>query len=129
MIGLPLGYLKYFHQTSSPESGAENFQPARLDNLIQQIYQSPTLLALVSPPNDTSFVGKIVFRWELAEEQQYTGAFELRILNNKEEEMYRFKSASRQFQFDKKLKPGLYYWALLTENEMAYLGRFYVKKT
>lgn len=129
VIALPLGYLKYFHQTPSAESYAENFKPSsRLDDLIRQTYQSPTLLAWVSPPNDTNFVGEIVFRWELAEGQQYTGPFELRLLNNKEEEMYRFKVGQQPFHFNRKLVPGLYYWALLTENEMAYLGRFYVRR-
>jgi len=129
VIGLPLGYWKYFHQTPSPESYAENFQPsARLDNLIEQTYQSPVLLLQVSPPNDTNFVDEIVFRWELAEDQKNTGPIELRILNNREEEMYKFKAEHQTFYFDEKLAPGLYYWALLTENEMAYLGRFYIRR-
>jgi len=129
VIGLPLGYLKYFSQTPSPESYAENFQPSsRLDNLIRQTYQSPTLFSQVEPANDSNFADEISFRWELPEEQKYAGAFELRILNNKEEEIYRFKAEQQRFHFDKKLAPGLYYWALLTENEMAYLGRFYVRR-
>jgi hypothetical protein len=129
-IGLPLGYWKYFHQTPSPESYAENFQPsARLDDLIKQTYQSPQLLANVSPPNDANFEGEILFRWELREDgAKDAGPLELRILNNKEDELFKFTVKNQQFRFDEKLSPGVYYWALLTADEMAYLGRFYVKK-
>jgi hypothetical protein len=129
-IGLSLGYWKYFHKTPSPESYAENFQPsARLDNLIEQTYQSPKLLANVSPPNDANFANEILFRWEFQEDGgKYAGPLELRILNSKEDELFKFTVENNQFRFDKGLPPGVYYWALLTEEEMAYLGRFYVRR-
>jgi hypothetical protein len=129
VIGLPLGYWKYFHQTP-PESYAENFQPsARLDNLIEQTYKSPQLLANVSPPNDANFEGEILFRWEFQEDsEKYAGPLELRILNKKEDELFRSAVKNHQFRFDEKLPPGVYYWALLTAEEMAYLGRFYVRR-
>jgi len=130
LVGLPLGYWKYFHKTPPPESYAKNFQPsARLDNLIEQTYQSPKLLANVSPPNDANFDDEILFRWEFQEDGgKYAGPLELRILNNKEDELFRFAIKNHQFRFDKKLPPGMYYWALLTAEEMAYLGRFYVRR-
>jgi len=129
-IGLPLGYWKYFHKTPSPEFYAENFHPsARLDDLIEQTYQSPKLLSNVSPPNDANFDDEILFRWELQDDgAKYAGPLELRILNNKEDELFRFAVKNDQFRFDKKLPPGVYYWALLTAEEMAYLGRFYVRR-
>ncbi len=129
LLAASITLLKYLSQPTAPESYAENFQPSpRLDDLMRQTYQSPTLLAQVSPPNDTNFVEEIFFQWRLADEQNYAGAFELRLLNNRGEELYKFKTDARQFHLDKKLKPGLYYWSLLTENEMAHLGRFYVRK-
>jgi hypothetical protein len=129
-IGLPLGYRKYFHKTPSPESYAENFLPsARLDDLIKQTYQSPQLLARVSPANDASFANEILFEWEFQKDgERYAGPLELRILYNKEDELFNFKVENNQFRFDKELSPGVYYWALLTENEMAYLGKFYVRR-
>jgi hypothetical protein len=129
-IGLPLAYLKYFHKTPPPGSYADNFQPsARLDNLIEQTYQSPQLLATVSPPNDANFENEILFQWEFQEDGgKYAGPLEMIILNNKEDDLFRFTVKNDHFRFDEKLPPGVYYWALLTEEEMAYLGRFYVRK-
>jgi hypothetical protein len=128
-LGLPFGLFKYQQRTPASESYAENFKPsARLDDLIRQTYQSPSLLAKVEPANDATVANPIIFRWEAAEHSPQTGAWELRLMNNREEGLFRERVEQQAWHCDKTLAPGLYYWALLTENEMAYLGRFYVKK-
>ncbi|NIV13491.1 MAG: hypothetical protein GWN62_20060, partial [Aliifodinibius sp.] len=71
----------------------------------------------------------IEFRWTLqAEYAENTGPLELRILDNKQKLLYTFQVSENQLAFDEKLEPGLYYWALLSENEMIYLGKFFVRE-
>ncbi|MFQ5616118.1 MAG: hypothetical protein ACE5GO_06630, partial [Anaerolineales bacterium] len=55
------------------------------------------------------------------------GPLELRILNNKQKQLYSFQINGNRLAFDEKLQPGLYYWAVLSKGEMIYLGKFIVK--
>lgn len=55
----------------------------------------------------------------------------IKIFNNKEEELLMLEPDGNTFVFEnvpQKLEPGLYYWKLEDEDEMLYLGKFYVKK-
>ena len=109
---------------------AENFKPStKFDNLMLQTYQSDTVLIKVKPHNDANFKNKILFQWELKKNDlPYKGLFELKIYDNKENTLHRFFVRNNQFQLNEALSPGLYYWTLMTEDEMVHLGRFYVRK-
>lgn len=131
-ISLPIAIRHYKKSLEQREilAHADNFKPsAKFDNLMQQTYQSNTILKIIQPQNDVNFENEILFQWELKRnDQPYKKLLELKIYNNKENELHRFLVKNNQFQLNDTLSPGLYYWALMTEDEMVHLGRFYVQK-
>jgi len=42
--------------------------------------------------------------------------------------LYGFFVGGNEFSFEEQIDPGVYYWALLSEEEMLYLGRFTYQK-
>ena len=95
-----------------------------------QTLRSNQFVIDVQPANDETFKkSEIEFRWTPQEEYaELAGPLELRIMNNKQDQLYSFRVSEDHLTFDKKLELGLYYWALLSEDEMIYLGRFFVRK-
>lgn len=128
LIGLPLIYRYFSTDTPTPESVAANFEKSpAFESLMRQTYQSNLFVSEVQPDNEQRFEGVIEFRWQLQEDYAgATGKIELQIMNNKEQQLYTYPTTGNRFVFDEKLTPGVYYWALLSEKEMLYLGRFYV---
>lgn len=124
----------YFQLTRSPSSGesyAANFEPSSvLESFMLQTLRSNQFVIDVQPANDETFKkSEIEFRWTVHEEYaEIAGPLELRIMNNKQDQLYSFQVREDRLTFDKKLEPGLYYWAVLSEDEMIYLGRFFVRK-
>lgn len=129
-VGLSIVIWQFAEKSEPLERFTDNFQhSAYLDNLISQTYQSSTGLQRVEPENDVNFDGKILFKWKFAgDERQQPNRLEFRILNNKEEELYGFVVEGNEFSFEEQIDPGVYYWALLSEEEMLYLGRFTYQK-
>jgi hypothetical protein len=131
-ISLPIAIRQYKNSLDQREiiAHAENFKPsAKFDNLMQQIYLSNIVLITVRPHNDANFKNEILFQWEIKKNDlPYKGLFELKIYDNKENTLHRFFIRNNQFQLNEALSPGLYYWSLMTEDEMVHLGRFYVQK-
>lgn len=131
-ISLPIAIRQYKNSLEQKEIPvhAENFKPsAKFENLMMQTYQSDTVLINVKPHNDVNFKNEILFQWEIKKNDlPYKGLFELKIYSNKENTLYRFSVRNNQFQLNEALSPGLYYWSLMTEDEMVHLGRFYVQK-
>jgi len=125
--------LIYFQLTRSPSGGepyAANFEPSPvLESYMGQTLKSRQFVLEAQPANDESFEKpEIEFRWTLQDEHaESAGPLELRILDNKQKHMYSFQVNENLLAFDKKLEPGLYYWTLLSESEMIYLGRFFVR--
>ena len=96
---------------------------------MQQIYLSNIVLINVSPNDDVNFKNEILFQWEIKKNDlPYEGLIELKIYDNKENTLYRFSIRNNHFQLNEALSPGLYYWSLMTEDEMVHLGRFYFRK-
>lgn len=126
IIALPLGILK------SPDKAPSlaSFLPSpNLDGLVGQTYQSGYIISNILPANDATIEEGDLFKWQIEENGvEYKALLHLRILDNKDEELFRFTVAGGQFRLNEELAPGLYYWALLTESEMVYIGRFYVKR-
>lgn len=126
----PIDFFHKPHRSSSIEEYAANFKPApALESFMHQTVKSTQIVFAAQPARDTTFTKTgIVFRWTIRNE--YLGknrALELRILNNKPKPLYSFKVIGNEVTFNKPLPPGLYYWALLSEGEMIYLSRFFVK--
>jgi len=129
-VGLSVSIWQFAEKSAPLERFTANFQhSAYLDNLISQTYQSSTAVQGVAPANDVNFSGEMLFKWQFSGgERQQPNGLELRILNNKEEELYKFFVEGNEFSFEDQIDPGVYYWALLSEEEMLYLGRFTFQK-
>jgi hypothetical protein len=125
--------LIYFQLTRSPSGGepyAANFEPSPvLESYMGQTLKSSQFVLEAQPANDESFKKpEIEFRWTLQDEHaESAGPLELRILDNKQKLMHSIQVNENRLAFGKELEPGLYYWALLSESEMIYLGRFFVR--
>ena len=131
-ISIPIMIRQYKNSLEQNEIlfHAENFKPStKFDNLMRQTYQSNTVLINARPHNDANFKNKILFQWEVKKnDQPYQSPLELKIYSNTENELHRFLVKNNQFQLNDALTPGLYYWSLMSEDEMVHLGRFYVRK-
>ena len=103
---------------------AANFESSPyLDEMLTDISRAPSVTVL-SPKNDANFTADIRFQWEPLEAE----ALYLKILNNRGEALFDFTPTDNQFVLTEDLAPGLYYWKLETEEELIYLGRFFVNK-
>lgn len=122
-LGLYLFIGKFGSNGSKPEI-AENFTPSpNLEDLVGESYRAYSTEVL-SPENGRNYNGAIDFRWE----SDYEGPLVLKILNNKEKVVGEFVVLENQLHFKENLPPGLYYWKLETEDELLYIGKFYVGK-
>lgn len=85
-----------------------------------------------SPETEEKFQDEdISFRWRMANEE----IISLKIMNNLEEEIFISKPDQSQFpDFNVKVsskifkQSGLYYWRIEDENEVLYVGKFYILK-
>jgi len=103
---------------------AANFEASpNLEDLIDSEFRSSALEALL-PKNGSDVQGEIVFKWQ---GESPTG-LQLKILNNHEEALFTSPVQGTQLVFKEKLKPGLYYWKLETEEELLHIGKFYVER-
>jgi len=128
-VGLSIVLWQFAEKSQPLQRFAANFQQsAYLDNLISQTYQSSSVIQRIEPENDKNFEDRILFKWQLQTTVQRPSQLEIRILNNKEEELYGFFVEGKEFSFEERMDPGVYYWALLSEEEMLYLGRFTYQK-
>lgn len=127
IIFIALGLYVFWGKLSPGRSNkiiAENFTPSpNLENLVNESYRAYSVEVL-SPENGRNYSRAINFRWE----SDYVGPFFLKILNNRENIVREFTVRENQFHFKEKLPRGLYYWKLETEEELLYIGKFYVGK-
>ena len=76
-----------------------------------------------SPEIGDSFKGEIIFEWENVEEEPIY----LKIFNNRGNEIFNIIPEGNNYHYTEKLVPGLYYWKLESEEELLYMGKFFVK--
>lgn len=103
---------------------AASFTPSEtLDPLAGAITRSGGLSA-IRPANGADLeIGQgVVFSWQTLAEQPLT----LRLLNNREEEIFNHPVEGGRFESPAALEPGLYYWKLETEDDLIYVGKFFV---
>ena len=105
----------------------DNFTLApELESQISQVYRSSITVDVVSPKIAEEFENEITFSWKLNEKQPLT----LKILDNKENIVKNEASVTSPVDLalsTEKFNPGLYYWKLETENDLLYVGKFFVK--
>ncbi len=98
-----------------------------LEYLIDQGYRDNNFIKVLSPKNGITVKNEIIFHWETESEQQLY----LKVLNNEEEVLHKFTLIKNHLLFnitEKKLKPGLYYWKLESNEELLQLRKFFVKE-
>ncbi len=78
---------------------------------------------VISPANNDTLLLPVRFEWAIDLEEKIF----LKIMNNMEEERFSGEADNNRFEFREQLAPGLYYWKLETEDDLLYVGRFYVK--
>lgn len=96
-----------------------------LERLLEQ-YQRAGGIEVVSPSMGAAVEDEITFAWQGGGEK-----LAVKILDNREEELQSFSAVESRFVFrevKKALPPGLYYWKLEDENDLLYVGKFYVGK-
>ncbi len=109
-------------KSSTKDLLAANFEPSsNLEDLVQNEFRSTSIEAL-SP-----VVGKVVsqpitFKWK-----NYEGQITLKVLTNKEINIFTSSTEASSLTMKKSLSPGLYYWKLETEDELLFVGKFIVK--
>jgi len=101
---------------------AANFTPSsNLEDLIDSELRAASL-EMLAPKNGSEVQDEIVFKWR----GEPLEGLQLKILNNREEALFNFPAPDGQLIFSEKLRPGLYYWKLETEEELLHVGKFYV---
>lgn len=103
---------------------AVNFAPSEaLDPLVGAVTRSGGL-SVIRPDNGAELeIGqRVVFSWQTQAEQPLT----LRLLNNREEEVFSLAAKGGSLESPVALAPGLYYWKLETEDDLIYVGKFFV---
>jgi hypothetical protein len=104
----------------APESFADNFTPSpNMENLVGAELRAASV-TVQSPVNGQAVRGNIVFRWKSAGK----ATFRVRVLTNKEEEVFRATTDRNNALCDKRLAPGLYYWTLMENGELVHVGEF-----
>lgn len=92
-----------------------------LEYLANQYQPRASQLEVVSPTNDAEFKGTVKFEWHTNIKPLI-----LEILNNREHLLETVKVQSGEFTYGRHLAPGLYYWKLLSGEELLHVGKFRV---
>lgn len=80
------------------------------------------LFELSTPSNNSVLTVPIHFSWKKELPKPYT----LKIVDNRNNVIYRYTVQGRSFDFTEKLPPGLYYWKMESQNELLYVGKFFI---
>ena len=94
-----------------------------LEEIVDDVERSSSL-EVVSPKNEMNLKGDVVFAWERTE----IPLVYLKLLNNLGEEIYSFTLQKNRFELTEELSPGLYYWKLESEDDLLYIGKFFIKR-
>lgn len=92
-----------------------------LENMIGSRVRSG-LFEVLGPGNGSVITEPIRFSWTKALVRPHT----LKIVNNKNQVLYMYPVQGNSFDFDETLASGLYYWKLESQNELLYVGKFFI---
>jgi len=81
------------------------------------------MIHIISPETRELENGKIIFRWENHIDKNLI----LKILNNRNETVFRSKARGSRVEFTGNLAPGLYYWKLEDSENLYHVGKFTIK--
>lgn len=104
---------------------AENFKASPfMEEMVNSYSVRSYSITILSPKIGETVKGNILFQWEEIEE----APIYLKFLNNQAVEQYSVTPEDNQFLFTEKLKPGLYYWKLESEDDVLFVGKFFVEE-
>jgi hypothetical protein len=92
-----------------------------LENMIGSQVRSG-LFEVLGPENGSVIKDPIRFSWKKPLLSPHT----LKIVNNKNQVLYTYPVQGSWFDFNETLAPGLYYWKLENQNELLYVGKFFI---
>ena len=104
---------------------AANFTPSEtLEPLVGAITRGEGI-SEIKPINGAELkIGEaVVFSWQTSVAEPLT----LRLLNNREEEVFSRSVVGNRFSSPEIPEPGLYYWKLETAEDLLYVGKFLIK--
>lgn len=115
---------------------AANFTPSpNMEDLVGSDFRAASV-TVDSPTNGQAVRGDIAFRWKSPVFQTETPGrkgrsrgtvtFRVRILTNREQEIFQTTTQRNSVVYDKRLDPGLYYWTLQEDGELVHVGKFTV---
>ncbi|MFA6456595.1 MAG: hypothetical protein WCW40_07220 [Bacteroidota bacterium] len=108
--------------TSTGDQFAANFTPSpNLDDLVQNEFRSESI-TIISPEIGATVSSPITFRWK-----SYDGPVKIKILSNKEVTLLTSIVEANSFVTPKPFAPGLYYWKLEANDELLFVGKFFIK--
>lgn len=105
----------------NPEDFKENIV---LENFINRTTRSAGNIEIKSPAVNDTVKGKIELRWK---SNLPAGNYHIIIVNNKNQKIWEITTKNNQTEVQKKLAPGIYYWKIVSNNEMKDLGKFIVR--
>ncbi|MEN8222817.1 MAG: hypothetical protein ABFR36_06115, partial [Acidobacteriota bacterium] len=82
------------------------------------------LIHIISPEFRILSKKKIVFMWE----NHIDKKLELKILNNLNETLFKFKAEGSRVEFEGDLSHGLYYWKLEDKENLYHVGKFLIEE-
>ena len=94
-----------------------------LENMIGSRLRSG-LFEVLGPGNGSVLKDPIPFTWK----KKLVSPHTLKIVNNKNDVLYTYPVQGISFTFRETLAPGLYYWKLENQNELLYVGKFFIGK-
>lgn len=103
---------------------AANFTPYEpLESLVGTVTRSQGLSDIQPPVGAELKIGQaVVFSWQTSDGQPLT----VRLLNNREEEIFSRAVEGGRLDSPVQLNPGLYYWKLETADDLLFVGKFLV---
>lgn len=127
-LAITLGSVAFFVFTIVTQQDRQ-IDPARfeilpyLEEIVDDVERSSSV-EVVSPKNEMNFKSDVVFAWERTKIPRVY----LKLLNNLGEEIYSFTLQKNRFELTEELSPGLYYWKLESEDDLLYVGKFFIKR-
>lgn len=106
---------------------AANSQAYPMYERLVDDYRRAGTITVESPKNGFNCRDDLVFAWQRESED----TLYVKIFSNTDELLHMFATAENRYIFKNaavRLQPGLYYWKLEDEEEMKYVGKFFVKK-
>ncbi|MCB0586729.1 MAG: hypothetical protein KDD06_15580 [Phaeodactylibacter sp.] len=126
--GIPNQTPQIENQTSQiknlPPPIAANFAPSEaLESLVGTVTRSHGLSEMKPSAGAELEIGEpVVFSWQSASDEPLT----LRLLNNREEEVFSRVVEGNRLSCPVELQAGLYYWKLETLDDLVYVGQFFI---